>query len=90
MLQAVTLPAMQSLRIDRADLEIQAVYDASVVTIEIMKSGVCVHRLIIDDAASPIEHRWLMDLFAREDRVDLASMARDADDYVIGLNINQG
>jgi hypothetical protein len=82
--------ATQSLRFDLADLEIQAVWRAPTVTIEILKSGACVHRLIIDDAASPIEHRWLMDLFAREDRVDLGSMSRDADDYVIGLNVNQG
>lgn len=83
-------PATQSLRFDGADLEIQAVWRASAVTIEIVKSGTCVHRLIIDDAAGPIEHRWLMDLFAREDRVDIGSMVREADDYVVGLNVNQG
>ncbi|MDX2201264.1 MAG: hypothetical protein NW223_00805 [Hyphomicrobiaceae bacterium] len=82
--------AAQSLRFDRADLEIQAAWTASALTIEIVKSGACVHRLIIDDAASPIEHRWFLDLLAREDRVSLGTMAQDADEFLIGLDVNQG
>jgi len=80
----------KSLRFDGADLEIRAQMTAGAVTINVMKQGSCVHRLVIDDAATPLEHGWLADLFAREDRVDLAVIAREADEYVSGLNINQG
>jgi hypothetical protein len=90
MLQEATLPRTRSLRLDQSDLEIQAVQGASGVTIEVMKAGACVHRLIIDGASAPIEHNWLMEMFAREDRLDLRTMARDAGDYLIGLDVNQG
>lgn len=84
-----TAPA-RSLRFDRADLEIQAELVATAVTIQVMKSGACIHRLVIDGAGAPIEHKWLLDLFAREDRVDLAAMTHDAEDYLLGLDVNQG
>lgn len=90
MLHERAAPAKHSLRSDRTDLEVQAVWNASGLTVEIMKSGACVHRLIVDDTKGPIEHRWLMDLLAREDHVDVNAMVREADDYVIGLDVNQG
>ena len=46
--------------------------------------------LTIDDAVGRMEHGWIANLFAREDRVALSDLASDADDYISGLNINQG
>lgn len=73
-----------------ADLEIRAQLDQQTVTINIMKSGTCVHRLTISDAVGPMEHSWIADLFARDDRVELSQIVRDAEDYVSHLDINQG
>lgn len=82
--------AVNALRFAGADLEIQAKRDGESVTINVLKSGACVHRLTIDDAFGRMEHGWIADLFAREDRVALADLAKDADDYIDELNINQG
>lgn len=72
------------------DLEIQAQLQGKSVTINVMKAGACVHRLTIDDAVERMEHSWIADLFARDDRVALSDLARDAEDYISELNINQG
>lgn len=78
------------LRFDGTDLEIRAELADKAITINVMKSGACVHRLTINDAVGHLEHSWIADLFAREDRVDLSDLVREADDYVSQLNINQG
>mgnify|MGYP001162055676 CR=1 FL=1 len=85
-----TTTPSKSLSFDGADIEIRAQLGTKSVTIDVMKSGACVHRLTINDAVGPIEHSWLANLFAREDRVELAALTREVDDYVGGLNINQG
>ena len=85
-----TKTTSQRLSFDGADLEIQAKLNDGIATIQIMKSGACIHRVTIDDAVGPIEHSWLADLFAREDRVSVARLNREVDDYIGGLNINQG
>jgi hypothetical protein len=79
-----------ALRFDGTDIEIQASLANDSIMINIMKSGRCVHSLTIDDAVSRLEHGWIADMFAREDRVDLSELAHEAADYVGGLNINQG
>lgn len=78
------------MRFRSADIEIRAQQEGESVKIDIMKSGTCVHRVTIDDAFDAIENSWIADLFAREDRIALSQLSRDADDYVGGLNINQG
>lgn len=80
----------KSLRFDDADIEIQAQLVENNVTINIMKSGACVHKLTIADAVGRMENSWIADLFAREDRVELAGMAGELDDYVRTLNVSQG
>ena len=78
------------LRIDGTDLEIQARVCDNTMVIQVLKSGTCVHSLTIDDAVGRLEHDWIADMFAREDRVALSDIAYQAADYVGGLNINQG
>ena len=80
----------QSLRFDRADLEIRASLGGDSVTIDVMKSGACVHRLTISDAVGRMEHSWIANLFAREDNVALGELASEAEEYIRQLNINQG
>jgi hypothetical protein len=84
-----TLPK-NSLRFDGADLEIRARLGGNAMTIDVLKSGACIHRVTIDDAAMPLEHSWIADLFAREHKIELGALAREVDDYVGSLNINQG
>jgi len=85
-----TKDTVKALRFHGADIEIRAQQDGESVKIDIMKSGACVHRLTIDDAFDSIENSWIADLFAREDRVALSELSRDADAYIGELNINQG
>lgn len=58
--------------------------------IEVKKSNTCVHTVIIDNAEDTLEHAWLIDLFAREDRVGLRELANEVDEYLIRTNTNQG
>ena len=58
--------------------------------IEVKKSDTCVHTVIIDNAEDSLEHAWLIDLFAREDRVGLRDLANDVDEYLLTTNTNQG
>ena len=88
--QELSTPPAGKLTFQNADLEIRAHLGQSDVTIDVMKAGTCVHRLTLSDAMSPLQHSWLAELFAREDKVDLGAISRDADDYVSKLDINQG
>lgn len=72
------------------DLEIRAQLEGESVTISVIKAGACVHRLTVDDAVGRLEHGWIANLFARDDRVALSDLASDAADYISELNINQG
>ena len=83
-------PSSQSLHFDLADLEIRARLDNGAVTIEVVKSGARVHQLTIGDAVKPMHHAWIADLFAREDRIEIGALVREADDYITALDINQG
>jgi hypothetical protein len=85
-----TRTSSKYLRFDGTDLEIRAQLCNESVTIKVMKAGTCVHRLTIDDAVNRLEHGWIADMFAREDRVALSELAHEAEDFVGGLNINQG
>ncbi|MFY0615143.1 MAG: hypothetical protein JXQ99_26675 [Hyphomicrobiaceae bacterium] len=80
----------KSLAFDSADLEIKARLVENELTIDVLKSGVCVHRLTIADVVGRMENSWIADMFAREDRVDLSGMSGEVDDYVRSLNIAQG
>lgn len=80
----------QSMRFEGADLVIRARLAQSSLTIEIAKSGAVVHRVVLDHATDPLEHAWLAELFAKDERVHLNDLARQLDDYVGGLNTNQG
>lgn len=88
--QFATRITPQVLRFDAADVEVRARMAGSAMTIEIVKAGARVHQLTIGDAGAPMEYGWLADLFAREDYIELSALEHDVDDYVGGLNINQG
>jgi hypothetical protein len=87
---AQTASVDKSMSFDHADLEIKARLVDNNVTIDVVKSGACVHRLTIADADAHLENSWIADLFAREDRIDLAGMNGEVEDYVRSLNISQG
>jgi len=78
------------LRLRGTDIEVRARVDGARLTVDVLKSGVCVHRLLIDDATAPLEHAWITDLFAGENRVELRELAGQVDDYVTSLDTNQG
>ncbi len=87
---ASEIAAGKSLLFDGTDLEIRAQLHNKTVTIDVVKAGRCVHRVVIDDAVGPLEHEWIADLFAREDRVHLGHLTREAAEYLESLNTNQG
>ena len=58
--------------------------------IEVKKSDTCVHTVVIDHAEDALEHAWLTNLFAREDRVALRDLAHEVDEYLLTTNTNQG
>ncbi len=90
MLQMTHTDPIKSLRFDGVDMEIRAQMGQGDMTVDFVKGGTCVHTLVIKDAGTPLEHSWLADLFAREDKIELSRIAREADEYVSGLDINQG
>ena len=81
---------VKCIQFDGTDIEVCVRLDNAAMRIDVMKSDVCVHSVIIDHAADPIEHSWLADLFAREDRVELRELANDVDEYLKSTNTNQG
>lgn len=80
----------QALHVREADMEIRAHLAQKSVRIDIMKSGTKVHTLTIADAVNPLDNQWIAELFAREHKVSLATMAREMDDYIMDLDVNQG
>lgn len=80
----------QALKFDGTDLEVRVALANASLTIEVLKSGACVHRVILDHATDPIENAWLAELFARDEHVPMDELAHQVEDYVAGLNPNQG
>jgi len=80
----------QALSFAGTDLEIKATLADAALIIEVLKSGACVHRVVLDHATDPMEHAWLADLFAKDERVRIDKLAQQLDEYVGGLNTNQG
>ena len=78
------------IQFDGTDIEVCVQLKNASMRIAVMKSDVCVHSVIIDHAADPIENSWLADLFAREDHVELRDLAKDVDEYLLSTNTNQG
>lgn len=76
--------------INNGHLEVRARMEADALTVSILKGGACVHRVVVDDASKALEHGWIVDLFAREERVELAQLDREAHDYLSELDIKQG
>lgn len=76
--------------IDNGHLEVRASLEANALTVSILKHGACVHRVVVDDARKALENGWIVDLFAREERVQLAQLDREAHDYLSELDIKQG
>ncbi len=81
---------IKCIQFDGTDIEVCVRLKNAAMRIDVMKSDVCVHSVIVDHAADPIEHSWLADLFAREDRVELRELANDVDEYLKSTNTNQG
>ena len=80
----------QRMKLQGTDLEIGATLADGALSLEVLKSGVVVHRLVLDHATDRLENAWLADLFAREDRVRMRDLAGQVDDYVGSLDVNQG
>ncbi len=80
----------QALKFDGTDLEVRVGLANTSLTIEVLKSGACVHRVILNHATDPIENAWLAELFARDERVPMDELAHQLDEYVAGLNPNHG
>jgi len=80
----------QCMRLDGTDIVVCVRLENASMRIEVKKTDACVHTVIIDNAEDSIEHAWLIDLFAREDRVELRELANDVEEYLLSTNTNQG
>jgi hypothetical protein len=78
------------IQFDGTDIKVCVQLKSASMRIDFLKSDVCVHSVVIDHAADPIENSWLADLFAREDHVELRDIAKDVDEYLMSTNTNQG
>lgn len=78
------------IQLDGTDIEVCVRLENASMRIDVKKSNVCVHTVIVENAADSIEHSWLADLFAREDHVELRDLAKDVNEYLISTNTNQG
>lgn len=90
MLDDTPMSCDQSLRFDDAEIQISARLEDKALTIDILKSGACVHRVTLEDALTRLDNLWLADLFARESKVALGTMKGEMSEYLEGLDINQG
>ena len=72
------------------DLTVVARLDNGELTIIVNKANKSVYRIVIEQATMPIENAWLADMFIRYDRVRLAELSADVEEYVDSLNTSQG
>lgn len=72
------------------DLEVHIGLADGDLALEVKKSGRLVYRAVVEEATGPVEQAWIVDLFARSDRVCLTDISADADDYLNSLDIAQG
>ena len=80
----------QKMRVGGTDIEIVARVVDGNLKIELRKAGATVHRVVLEHATEPLEHSWLIDYFAAEERVGMRELAHQVDEYVVSLNTNQG
>ena len=72
------------------DLEVIVSVAAGDLAVNVTKSGKLVYRVVIEQATGPIDSAWIVDLFTRSDRVCLADLSADVEEYLESLNIAQG
>ena len=72
------------------DLEVIVSLDQDELTIELRKSNVALHRVIVEQATAPMEDIWLADLFVRDARVRLADVSADIIDFLADRDVAQG
>ena len=80
----------KTLQLDGTDIEVSAALDETSLTIKILKSGACVHTVVIDNAAERMEHAWLADCLTEKEHVDLRALEGQAFDFLVRTNTNQG
>ena len=72
------------------DLEVIVTLEDGDLTMELHKSNVRLHRVVVEQATASLDNMWLADMFVREERVRLADISADMTDYLSSLNISQG
>ena len=72
------------------DLEVHIGLADDDLALEVRKAGRLIHRVVVEQATGPVEQAWIVDLFARSDRVCLTDISAEADDYLNSLDIAQG
>ena len=85
-----SMPVRNCFDIPGTDLMVQIELIEDELTMTVSKAQTAVYRVILENAAKPIENAWLAEMFMREDRVQLDELSADVSDYVDTLNISQG
>jgi len=83
-------PAVSRLAVPGTDLEVTVSLENGDLTMALNKANTRVYRVVIEQATMPLENAWLADMFMRDERVRLAELSAEVDEYVGTLNIAQG
>jgi hypothetical protein len=83
-------PAVGRLEFPGTDICVVVSLDNGELTMVLNKANKSVYRVVIEQATTPIENAWLADMLMREDRVRLAELSADLEEYVETLNTSQG
>jgi|307.fasta_scaffold913943_1 hypothetical protein len=86
----MTEPVTGRWEVPGTDLEVTTTLEHGDLTIVLGKAGARVCRLIVEQAAIPIEHAWLSDMFMHDYRIRLSDLTSDLEDYVASLDLSQG
>ncbi len=82
--------AMSRLDVPGTDLTVLVELNDGELSMTVSKANMSVYRVVLEQATMPIENAWLADMFMRDDRVQLAKLCAEVEDYVDSLNIAQG
>ncbi len=88
--EPIVVDQKERVKLIGTDLEIVIDLCRGELTIDLRKSDVSIHRVIIEQATAPIENIWLAEMFTRDAHVRLADISADVTDYLAEIDIAQG
>jgi hypothetical protein len=72
------------------DLTVLLELNNSELSMTVNKAKNCVYRVVLEQATTPIENVWLLDMFIHDHRVRLSDLTAELEEYLASLNVSQG